>query len=49
MEDKRVCVRACVGYLCCFVDVDCVIQVDVLGADEFTVSLQQPQLKLTRS
>lgn len=32
-------------YLGCLVDADCVFQVDVLRADEFTVSLQHPQLK----
>lgn len=29
----------CVRYLGCLVDADCIIQVDVLRADEFTVSL----------
>lgn len=32
-------------YLGCLVDADCIVRVDVLGADEFTVSLQNPQLK----
>lgn len=36
-------------YLGCLVDADCVVQVDVLRADEFTVSLQNPQLKCARS
>lgn len=35
--------RTC--YLGCLVDADCIVQADVLRADEFTVSLQNPQLK----
>lgn len=38
-----------VRYLGCLIDADGVVQVDVLGADEFTVSLQHPQLKRASS